>query len=851
MLRTTVVNRDACYIFSISIRLSEKSVDPILTRMKIHLPSIVLAACLALHTADTFAETVAPVRNNPGKKNETVQVGDLNRSFIVYVGASVGATTAASVVFMLHGTSGDGERFYQISRWQEKADEVGLIAVFPDALTHCFHEDENRDGDFVDNDELKVTTKWTHGELGDPAHMPLCSAQELANLPPQLRNLSSHPFQDDVLFFDAMVSFLRGRYVVDERRIYVSGFSNGAQMASRLAIERSHVFAAAAAHAGFVSVLPSGGRPMSFIFSVGSRDDRYTVPSGISELPMNESVATNSYFRSNAITPMLQQLQLEDSYTYDEPVINGATVARFTYGTSTSGESNVFYFAVVDENLHEFPNGTNHPLVMANVHWTLFATQQLPGNEIPFTITDRASLTRTTSGSGAAITTGYGTIKTDLGSTTPAGLGIFGFSQNGVLVSEAAVPASPVVQSGRIYAEISGNVNTGVAFANPNSQPATIDFYFSDSAGVNFNSGRTTLAANGQMAAFLNQPPFTSGVQGNLANARTFTFSSTLPVSLIALRGLTNERGEFLITTLPVTASGTTGQEPLILPHFADGGGWTTRILLVNPTDNVISGNAQFWSAGTPGLPGVPIQMTANGTTTSSFLYSIPPRSSYSLSTSGADANIRVGSVRVVPSAGSLSPTGVAVFGFRNGAGIVVTEAGVNALPAASAYRLYVEASGNFSVGELGSIQSGFAIANSLAADSTVTFQLSNLDGSPTGFTGTATVPANGQVSLFLNQIAGLQSLPSSFRGVLRVSGTGITVTGLRGRYNQRGDFLITSTSPFDESLPATFAVQMFPHVVNGGGYTTQFILFSGSAGQTAAGGVLFHNQTGQPLNIY
>src|SRR5262245_56068657 len=46
-----------------------------------------------------------------------------------------------------------------------------------------------------------------------------------------------------------------------------------------------------------------------------------------------------------------------------------------------------------------------------------------------------------------------------------------GFRQNDVLTSEAGVAASSLIQSGRVYAEIGGPVNTGLAIANPNSQP--------------------------------------------------------------------------------------------------------------------------------------------------------------------------------------------------------------------------------------------------------------------------------------------------------------------------------------------------------------------------------------------
>src|SRR5262249_17221644 len=115
-------------------------------------------------------------------------------------------------------------------------------------------------------------------------------------------------------------------------------------------------------------------------------------------------------------------------------------------------------------------------------------------------------------------------------------------------------------------------VNTGVAIANPNSQPVTLTFYFTRTDGTDFGSSSTTIAANGQLVKFLSEQPFNSGnFQG------TFTFTASLPVSVVALRGYTNERGEFLITTLPVNSISSstpgpvqTAPPPLTLPHFAD-----------------------------------------------------------------------------------------------------------------------------------------------------------------------------------------------------------------------------------------------------------------------------------------
>jgi len=72
----------------------------------------------------------------------------------------------------------------------------------------------------------------------------------------------------------------------------------------------------------------------------------------------------------------------------------------------------------------------------------------------------------------------------------------------------------------------------------------------------------------------------------------------------------------------------------------------------------------------------------------------------------------------------------------------------------------------------------------------------------------------------------------------------------LRGRYNERNDFLLTTTQPTIESAPLSSAEQYFPHFVDGGGYTTQFILYNGTTDQSSAGLIRFVGQSGQPLSL-
>ena len=79
----------------------------------------------------------------------------------------------------------------------------------------------------------------------------------------------------------------------------------------------------------------------------------------------------------------------------------------------------------------------------------------------PVTVQDHGGFVRITSGTAESANTGYGRLDSQDGNSVPAGLAIFAFRQNGVLVTEAAVPASALIEGGRIYAEIQEAARTG------------------------------------------------------------------------------------------------------------------------------------------------------------------------------------------------------------------------------------------------------------------------------------------------------------------------------------------------------------------------------------------------------
>jgi len=446
-------------------------------------------------------------------------------------------------------------------------------------------------------------------------------------------------------------------------------------------------------------------------------------------------------------------------------------------------------------------------------------------SSMSFSLASNANVSLGTMGVQRPLQVGYARVE-----GAAAGIALFGFRRNNVLVSEAGVPAVRPIASGRIYAETAGTVRTGLAIANPNTQDAVVSYYFTDAQGQNFGSGSTTIRANRQIAAFLDEVPFANAAMSPMQPppASTFTFSSSVPVAAIALRQFVNERRESLMTTLPVAdLSDASSSDTVVVPHYAEGGGWTTQVILLNPTDNNLSGNAVFFDPA--------------GANVGTQGYGIPPRSAVVIRRSSSQTTSRTGSVQLVPDGGSSAPVGVSVVSFSNGS-VTVTETGVLTLKPDTALNIYAEAGAG--------LLSAFAFANPQAQPIDIGFTLLGTDGRPM-VSGTIPLPANGQKPLFADELPGAGTLPQTFRGMLRITapaGARVAAIGLRSRYNERGDFLLSTTMPHQDSTSQT---ELFvPHFAQGGGYNTQFVLLSTPISAAANGLIRFLTQAGQPMTI-
>ena len=64
--------------------------------------------------------------------------------------------------------------------------------------------------------------------------------------------------------------------------------------------------------------------------------------------------------------------------------------------------------------------------------------------------------------------------------------------------------------------------------------------------------------------------------------AGVLDINSATPFAALTLRSLTNERGDFLMTTFPVADANQVAPSPIVFPQIVDGGGFTTEFILIS-----------------------------------------------------------------------------------------------------------------------------------------------------------------------------------------------------------------------------------------------------------------------------
>lgn len=167
----------------------------------------------------------------------------VTRRYLIHAPAGWDGHTRLPVVVMLHGAGGTASWTLKETKWAAHADTHRFWLVLPDGMP----VDPSRPPKFLSNPQV-----WNDGGMG---------------------GLAARARHDDVGFLGAVLDDIERRHGLDPRRIYATGFSNGAAMTFRLATELSPRLAAIAPVAGHCKIEhPHPARPVPTLFMIGDSD---------------------------------------------------------------------------------------------------------------------------------------------------------------------------------------------------------------------------------------------------------------------------------------------------------------------------------------------------------------------------------------------------------------------------------------------------------------------------------------------------------------------------------------------------------------------------------------------------
>jgi polyhydroxybutyrate depolymerase len=181
----------------------------------------------------------------PGDHALTIAVDGRDRSAIVHIPPGYRGDAPVPLVLVLHGGGGDAASAARMTGMSRKSDAEGFVAAYPEGTAGP-----------------GGARTWNAGEA-------YCCGEAMRRR------------VDDVAFIRALVAHVGSIVRVDERRVYVAGFSNGAMLAHRLGCEAADLVAAIAPVAGALgaSDCRSSG-PLSVIIFHGTADEHVRYEGG-------------------------------------------------------------------------------------------------------------------------------------------------------------------------------------------------------------------------------------------------------------------------------------------------------------------------------------------------------------------------------------------------------------------------------------------------------------------------------------------------------------------------------------------------------------------------------------------
>jgi polyhydroxybutyrate depolymerase len=290
--------------------------------------AVVVALCAAC-SADSVFGVSESGDWTPGTAAHDVVVGDLTRTFLLHVPAhypktSTGMRRSYSLIIVLHGSAGSADAIRHSSGMDSVSETYMTLVAYPNG-TH------GRSGLYP--------ADWNAGTC--------CGAAARENI-------------DDVGFIKAVIDRVSKQLPVDQKRIYIAGFSDGGRMAYHAACQLSSTIAAIGVVSG--SLLDDHCTPAKSVALIavhGTADD---------EVPYDDDALTSPPTAvpstAMALPPSLQFWTSENGCSTSSESRPSPHVLETTFSACT-GADVVFYG--IQGGLHGWPgepdgNGSEPPM---------------------------------------------------------------------------------------------------------------------------------------------------------------------------------------------------------------------------------------------------------------------------------------------------------------------------------------------------------------------------------------------------------------------------------------------------------------------------------------------------------
>lgn len=278
-----------------------------------------LAALLANQPWETVVQQSSSIdsRNNQQHPNgqtydKTMMIDGLLRTYRVFVPSTFNSQSQRfPLVIVLHGGQMTGSQMESMTGMSDLAEKEKFIVVYPTAIG-----------------KFKGKLYWNDGRV---------------------------PEVDDVSFISQLIDTLSKDFRIDPRRVYATGYSNGASMTNRLGMELSDKIAAIAPVAGTVGVRVEkkwiSSLPMATLYFHGTADPFAYYTGGSAGTYRGSALSADDFIKKSASRNGCQKGPQEENLPDRDG--DGQRVTRIEYSDCENNANVEFYR--IEEGGHTWP----------------------------------------------------------------------------------------------------------------------------------------------------------------------------------------------------------------------------------------------------------------------------------------------------------------------------------------------------------------------------------------------------------------------------------------------------------------------------------------------------------------